>query len=68
MFYFADLAAQGFVQPGSHVTGKFDRFRITKNVYRQLRLINHYLAIFAMLQVLLEFLLLRRLERAIDVI
>ncbi len=64
--FFGDFAAQGFVQPGSHVAGKFDRFRITKNIYRQLRLIHHYLAIFAMLQVPLQFLLFRWLECAID--
>ncbi len=64
--FFGDFAAQGLVQPRSHVAGKFDRFRITKNIYRQPRLIHHYLAIFAMLQVPLQILLFRWLECAID--
>jgi len=56
------------VQAGLNVDGKLDGFGITENIYRQPRLIDHHLAVSAMLQMVFEFLLRCQLEFAVKVV
>ena len=53
------LAAQGIMQPGLHVTRQIDRFRIAEDIHGQPGLIDHHLTLFAVFQMALEFLLHR---------
>ena len=44
------------MQTRLHINGKFDRFRITKNIHGQPGLINHHLALPTVLEMAFEFL------------
>src|SRR5260370_37122204 len=58
--FFMELAVQRLMQPGSYVRGQFNRLRITEYFHRQLGLIDHHFAVFAVLEMALKFLLHRR--------
>src|SRR5260370_24284596 len=64
--FFMELAVQRLMQPGSYVRGQFNRLRIAEYFHRQLGLIDHHFAVFAVLEMALKFLLHRRLQFTVD--
>jgi len=56
------------MQPATYIIGQLNRLRITENLNRFLGLIDDQLAVAAIFQVALEFLLQVRIELVVDVI
>jgi len=68
MAFYAEAAAQGVMQPGLHVAGQFDRFRIAEKLHGHPGLIDHDFALFTVFEMALEFLPHRQIEIAVDII
>jgi len=60
------FAAQCFVKAVAHFARQFDRFGVAENLDGLLRLIDDQLAVSALFEMALKFLLRRRIEFAID--